>query len=89
MYSKEIKTVTDSLNTASSSQSESGTGWIMHHIMDSNTLDFEPFFSIQLPHLNLFGFDISITKHIVFMWIAFALLVLIFNFSNIFLTIKS
>ncbi|MFZ1291727.1 MAG: F0F1 ATP synthase subunit A [Melioribacteraceae bacterium] len=79
MYSEEIKTVTDSLNTASSSQSESGTGWIMHHIMDSNTLDFEPFFSIQLPHLNLFGFDISITKHIVFMWIAFALLVLIFN----------
>ncbi len=55
----------DTLKTAGGSDS----GWILHHVMDSHTLDFEPFFSIQLPHFELFGIDISITKYIFFMWI--------------------
>ncbi len=79
MYSEEIKTVSDTLQAVATAEKENSAGWIMHHILDSNTLDFEPFFTIQLPHLSLFGFDISITKHVVFMWIAFALLILIFN----------
>lgn len=78
MYSEEINNIADSLKTTANAHSEGGTGWIMHHIMDSRTLDFEPF-SIPLPQIHLFGLDISITKHIVFMWIAFAILVLIFR----------
>lgn len=49
--------------------------WIMHHILDGNKLDFSPFFEIPLPHLSLFGLDISITKHVVFMWLASILLI--------------
>ncbi|MBI1931148.1 MAG: F0F1 ATP synthase subunit A [Ignavibacteriales bacterium] len=79
MYSEEINNIADSLKTTANAHGEGGTGWIMHHIMDSRTLDFEPFFSIPLPQIHLFGLDISITKHIVFMWIAFAILVLIFR----------
>lgn len=55
-----------------------GAGWIMHHILDSRQLDFEPFGTIHLPEIHLFGLDISITKHIVFMWLAFVILVSLF-----------
>lgn len=79
MYTEELKTVTDSLNTAAVEKSEGGASWIMHHILDSKSLDFEPFFTIHLPEIHLFGLDISITKHVVFMWVAFILLVVIFN----------
>jgi len=79
MYQEELEVVSDSLKNIPAEQSESGAGWIMHHILDSRSLDFEPFFTIPLPELHLFGLDISITKHVVFMWIAFALLLIIFN----------
>ena len=79
MYTEEIKVVSDSLNAAPAEAKGDGAGWIMHHILDSRVLDFEPFFSIHLPELHLFGLDISITKHVVFMWIAFALMIIIFN----------
>lgn len=79
MYTEELKVVSDSLNTVVEGKSEGGAGWIMHHILDSNTLDFEPFFTIHLPQLHLFGLDLSPTKHTVFMWIAFILLIIIFN----------
>lgn len=77
MFTEEIKSVADSLHTASG-QAENGSGWIMHHILNSNSLEL-PFVTIQLPHLSLFGIDISITKHVIFMWIAFIILVLIFS----------
>ncbi|MCB0747031.1 MAG: hypothetical protein KDC90_06145, partial [Ignavibacteriae bacterium] len=80
MYSEEIKTVADTLNTVVAKE-ESSAGWIMHHILDSSTLEL-PFITVQLPHLSLFGFDISITKHVVFMWIAFALLITTFYFVS-------
>ena len=54
-----------------------GGDWMLHHIMDSNYLDFEPFGRILLPHLELFGMDISITKHVVFMWLVAVILILI------------
>jgi F-type H+-transporting ATPase subunit a len=79
MLIEDLETVTDSINTVPAQQSESGAGWIMHHILDSRTLDFEPFFTIHLPELHLFGLDISITKHTVFLWIAFILLIVIFK----------
>jgi F-type H+-transporting ATPase subunit a len=63
--------IVDSLK---SSQSESGSGWILHHVMDGNYLDFTPFFKIYLPHFELLGLDISITRHVVFMWLGAVLL---------------
>ncbi len=55
-------------------ESGSSGSWIIEHITDSNVLDFEPFGVIHLPSfdINLFGLSIhlSITKHVVFLWIA-------------------
>jgi len=70
--------VIDTLATAGTPQTSGGSdsGWILHHVMDSHTLDFEPFFSIPLPHFELFGIDLSITKFIFFMWVV-ALILLI------------
>lgn len=70
-----VKTLTDTLNTASSSAEKAETGWIMHHILDSNEL----FGIIQLPRIHLFGIDLSITQHVVFMWIALAIITVIFT----------
>ena len=68
-----VKTVVDSVQHAGGNDS----GWILHHIMDSRELDFEPFFTIHIPQFpHVFGIDITPTKHVVFMWLA-ALLVLI------------
>lgn len=60
-----LKVVADTAKTVK----ESGSGWILHHVMDSNYIEFDPFGKIYLPHLTLFGFDISITKNVVFMWL--------------------
>ena len=66
-----IKIAADSVQTTHSS---SGSGWILHHVMDGNYLDFSPFFKVYLPHFQLFGLDVSITKHVVFMWLGAILL---------------
>jgi len=56
------------------------TDEIMHHILDSNV--FEIFGKeIHLPHIEVFGFDISITKHILMMWIAGLIVILLFRLS--------
>ncbi|MCZ6703349.1 MAG: F0F1 ATP synthase subunit A [Ignavibacteria bacterium] len=72
----------DSLITAADSvQTSSGndSGWILHHIMDSRELDFEPFFTIHIPQFpTLFGLDITPTKHVFFMWLTALLLVILF-----------
>lgn len=52
---------------------------IMHHILDTRVMDFEPFGSFTLPSIVIGGFDISITKHVVIMWLASAILLLIFG----------
>lgn len=69
----------ETLATADTLQHAGGSdsGWILHHVMDSHTLDFEPFFSIQLPHFQLFGIDISITKYVFFMWVVALILFLV------------
>jgi len=69
--STSTKVIADSVT---STHSESGSDWILHHVMDGNYLDFSPFGKIYLPHFELFGLDLSITKHIVFMWIGAILL---------------
>ncbi len=63
--------IVDSLkNTKTASSSD----WILHHVMDGKYLDFSPFGTIPLPQFTLFGLDLSITKHVLFMWIGAALL---------------
>ena len=48
-------------------------GHILHHILDSNEFEIVlPFIKIPLPHFELFGVDLSITKHVVMMWIVSA-----------------
>ncbi|MDP8306029.1 MAG: F0F1 ATP synthase subunit A [Candidatus Chlorobium antarcticum] len=52
---------------------------IMHHILDSHVFAFEPFGEIHLPRLPLlFGIDISITKHVVMLWLVSAILLAVF-----------
>lgn len=51
---------------------------IVHHLADSHELELEPFGTIHLPELHFFGIDASITKFTVYMWVAAALLLLIF-----------
>jgi F-type H+-transporting ATPase subunit a len=48
---------------------------IMHHILDNSTFAFEPFGEIHLPHLSVGGYDISITKHVVMLWLAAVILI--------------
>jgi F-type H+-transporting ATPase subunit a len=53
-----------------------GSDWILHHIMDANYLDFEPFGKIYLPQIEIFGIDLSITKHVFFMWLVSLILII-------------
>ncbi|MEW5843611.1 MAG: F0F1 ATP synthase subunit A [Bacteroidota bacterium] len=75
MWQTETKIVADTLKKVAEAKGSQDTGWIMHHVLDSRQLDFTPFGVVNLPQIHLFGIDISITKHVVFMWIAFILLV--------------
>ncbi|TNJ39578.1 F0F1 ATP synthase subunit A [Chlorobaculum thiosulfatiphilum] len=50
---------------------------IMHHILDNHTFAFEPFGEVHLPRIEVAGYDISITKHVVMIWLAAILLVVI------------
>ncbi len=50
---------------------------IMHHILDNSTFAFEPFGEVHLPHIVVGGYDISITKHVVMIWLASALLLIV------------
>jgi F-type H+-transporting ATPase subunit a len=68
------------VNDTLAQHSESGgSDWILHHIMDANYLDFEPFGKIYLPQLELFGIDISITKHVFFMWVVTLILIILLS----------
>jgi F-type H+-transporting ATPase subunit a len=75
MWTSDSSAAVDTLKEAAGSQD---TGWIMHHVLDARELDLTPFGIIHLPQIHLFGMDLSITKHVVFMWIAVLLLVLAF-----------
>lgn len=49
-----------------------------HHILNSNAIEVPFFGEVHLPHIELFGIDISITKHVVMMWLASLILILLF-----------
>ncbi len=74
MFYQHAENIADSVKTALKPAGEQDTGWILHHILDSKQLNFEPFGTINLPTIHLFGYDISITKHVVFMWLAAVIL---------------
>jgi len=72
----------NTLNSVSDTLAHSGgndSDWIMHHIVDANELEL-PFLGIlPIPQFPLiYGIDFTPTKHIVFMWIAALIIVLIF-----------
>lgn len=71
-------TVADTVKTVVEASKKQDTSWIMHHILDSRELDLAPFGVIQLPQIHLFGMDLSITKHLVFMWLALIIMVITF-----------
>ncbi len=72
--STSAQVIVDSLkNTKTASSSD----WILHHVMDGNYLDFSPFGKIPLPHFSLFGLDLSVTKHVIFMWLSAILLFIV------------
>jgi F-type H+-transporting ATPase subunit a len=66
--------------TEQTEHSESAS--ILHHVKDSHELDLEPFGVIHLPQfapVNFLGLtiDLSITKHVVFVWVAALILLLL------------
>jgi F-type H+-transporting ATPase subunit a len=53
---------------------------ILHHVQDTHVIAiWPPHVCLPLPEIHLFGIDFSITKHLVLMWVACALLILIFK----------
>lgn len=53
---------------------------IMHHILDNNVFAFDPFGEIHLPKIPpVAGIDISITKHVVMLWLVSAALLIVFS----------
>ncbi len=51
---------------------------VVHHLADSRILELEPIGTFHLPQWELFGLDVSITRYTVYMWLAAALMLLIF-----------
>ncbi|MBS1271293.1 MAG: ATP synthase subunit a [Candidatus Marinimicrobia bacterium] len=58
---------------------ESAGEVIIHHITDSNVWQFFKDIQIHLPEFSLFGIDVSISLHVVMMWISAALVFLLFT----------
>ncbi|MEI6639286.1 MAG: F0F1 ATP synthase subunit A [Chlorobium sp.] len=75
-------TVAASEHGAPSAHGEEKAGdVIMHHVFDSNIFAFHPFGEIELPKIApVAGIDISITKHVVMMWLVSAILLVVFAF---------
>ncbi|HTR82769.1 MAG TPA: F0F1 ATP synthase subunit A [Bacteroidota bacterium] len=71
-------TVRTAVDTARAGSAPEETGnlftHLLKHVQDAHELD-TPFGRIDLPHLTVFGVDMSITKHVVFLWLAAILLI--------------
>jgi len=48
---------------------------LLHHIYDAPEIDIPFLGHVHLPHFHVFGIDMSITKHVVFLWLAAIILV--------------
>lgn len=51
---------------------------VVHHLADAREIELPPFGTIHLPEIHVFGLDLSITKYTVYMWIAAALMLIVF-----------
>lgn len=76
----------DNPHSAAAHSEKHGGNWIIHHVSDSHEIDLEPFATIHLPQfppVQLFGLtlDLSITKHVVFLWIAAFLLIIVLGIA--------
>ena len=60
---------------AQAEEQQSGGSFILEHIIDHHELHLGPL-HIPLPHIEFFGIDMSITGHLVMMWVASLLLIL-------------
>jgi F-type H+-transporting ATPase subunit a len=77
-----VHTGTDSvravIDTVHAAGAEEGSGnlftHLLKHVQDAHELE-TPFGRVALPHLTFFGIDMSITKHVVFLWIAALVLI--------------
>jgi len=54
---------------------------ILHHISNGNTLEVPFLGEVNLPRFEVLGIDMSITRHVVMMWIAGAFLLLLFGLA--------
>jgi F-type H+-transporting ATPase subunit a len=74
--------VQDTVAVAADTLHKSGgsdSGWIMHHVTDSRVIDIAGF-EIHIPQFPvIFGIDMTPTKHVVFMWLAALLILVIFS----------
>lgn len=74
------ETVTHATEHAEASHNDDD--YVAHHVNDANTLEL-PGVEIHLPHLELLGIDISITRHVVMMWlVSLILLVVLISIGN-------
>ncbi len=69
----------DTLNAAAAAKED--TGWILHHVMDSREIELPFLGYVQLPEFHLFGYDLSITKHVLIMWVVCLLLIIVFRYA--------
>jgi F-type H+-transporting ATPase subunit a len=67
---------------AAAEEEEKPGDLIMHHILDNSTYAFEPFGEVHLPHIVVGGFDISITKHVVMIWLASFILIIVASIAG-------
>lgn len=54
---------------------------IIHHVTNAHELELPFLGAIPLPRFHLFGIDLSITKHVVMMWLAGLILILLFSLA--------
>ncbi len=81
------KVVADTAKAVAAHGGDASNGsWIIRHVADSHTLDLLPFGEIHLPHIGPFhiaglSIDMSITKHIVMLWLAGIVLLIVMRIA--------
>jgi F-type H+-transporting ATPase subunit a len=82
------QTVTDSINNVAHSAAggHEGGNWIIEHVSNSHEISLQPFGTINLPQfapvqLGNITIDFSITKSLVFLWIASLILIVILRIA--------
>ncbi|MFN3135648.1 MAG: F0F1 ATP synthase subunit A [Candidatus Kryptonium sp.] len=85
MWLSNLAVVADTLKHSEASHGGGeSSNWMLHHISDSRTIDLEPFGHITLPqfppiHIGGVTIDLSITKHVFFMWLVSIILIVVLS----------